>query len=115
KTTPGPKPDRLTHLAGLEDELESVQGDDPLVLPGVDDQAGAAVLSDWTCIPVGRMVRNEIETVLALSDLMGKRVIGQSHALELVAKRIQTARARLENPNKPIGVFLLVGPSGVGK
>jgi type VI secretion system protein VasG len=115
RTTAGPKAHPLTHLAGLEHELESVQGDDPLVLPGVDEQAVAAVVSDWTGIPVGRMVRNEIETVLALSDLMGKRVIGQSHALELVAKRIQTARARLENPNKPIGVFLLVGPSGVGK
>jgi type VI secretion system protein VasG len=111
----GAKPERLTHLNGLERELQSVQGDDPLVLPGVDEQAIAAVVSDWTGIPVGRMVRNEIETVLALADLLGKRVIGQSHALEMIAKRIQTARARLENPNKPIGVFLLVGPSGVGK
>jgi type VI secretion system protein VasG len=114
--SPDTKPEeRLTQLVGLERELGSMQGEDPLVLPGVDEQAVAAVVSDWTGIPVGRMVRNEIETVLALAELMGKRVIGQAHALELIAKRIQTARARLENPNKPIGVFLLVGPSGVGK
>jgi type VI secretion system protein VasG len=107
--------ERLSQLAGLEAELTQMQGEAPLVTPGVDEQAVAAVVSDWTGIPVGRMVRNEIETVLGLADLMAKRVIGQSHALELIAKRIQTARAGLENPNKPIGVFLLVGPSGVGK
>jgi type VI secretion system protein VasG len=107
--------ERLTQLAGLEKELEQMQGEAPLILPGVDEQAVAAVVSDWTGIPVGRMVRNEIETVLGLADLLSKRVIGQAHALELIAKRIQTARAGLENPNKPIGVFLLVGPSGVGK
>lgn len=111
----GWREERLSALAELEAELARVQGEAPLVVPGVDEQAVAAVVSDWTGIPVGRMVRNEIETVLALADLMGKRVIGQSHALELIAKRIQTARAGLENPNKPIGVFLLVGPSGVGK
>jgi type VI secretion system protein VasG len=111
----GSREDRLTRLVGLEKELEQMQGEDPLILPGVDEQAVAAVVSDWTGIPVGRMVRNEIETVLGLSDLLSKRVIGQAHALELIAKRIQTARAGLENPNKPIGVFLLVGPSGVGK
>src|ERR1019366_5976882 len=109
------KTERLTHLAGLEHELDSMQGENPLILPSVDEQAIAAVVSDWTGIPVGRMVRNEIETVLRLAELLGKRVVGQSHALELIAKRIQTARAGLENPSKPIGVFLLVGPSGVGK
>ena len=114
---PGPegRADRLSHLAGLERELQSMQGEDALILPCVDEHAVAAVVSDWTGIPVGRMVRNEIETVLGLADLLGKRVVGQSHALELIAKRIQTARAGLENPNKPIGVFMLVGPSGVGK
>ena len=109
------KTERLTHLRGLEHELASMQGENPLILPSVDEQAIAAVVSDWTGIPVGRMVRNEIETVLRLAELLGKRVVGQSHALELIAKRIQTARAGLENPSKPIGVFLLVGPSGVGK
>jgi type VI secretion system protein VasG len=107
--------ERLSRLAELERELQGMQGEDALILPSVDEQAVASVVSDWTGIPVGRMVRNEIETVLGLADLLGKRVVGQSHALELIAKRIQTARAGLENPSKPIGVFLLVGPSGVGK
>jgi type VI secretion system protein VasG len=107
--------EKISRLTALEADLKSLQGENPLILPAVDEQAVAAVVSDWTGIPVGRMVRNEIETVLGLADLLGKRVVGQSHALELIAKRIQTARARLENPNKPIGVFLLVGPSGVGK
>jgi type VI secretion system protein VasG len=106
---------RLAQLGGLERELRSVQGEAPLVLPGVDENAVASVVSDWTGIPVGRMVKNEIEAVLGLAGVLGKRVIGQSHALEMIARRIQTARAGLENPNKPIGVFLLVGPSGVGK
>jgi type VI secretion system protein VasG len=106
---------RLAQLEGLERELRTLQGETPLVLPGVDENAVASVVSDWTGIPVGRMVKNEIEAVLGLADVLGKRVIGQSHALEMIAKRIQTARAGLENPNKPIGVFLLVGPSGVGK
>jgi type VI secretion system protein VasG len=107
--------DRLTQLNALERELEGVQGEDPLVLAAVDEQAVAHVVSDWTGIPVGRMVRNEIEAILNLGSVLGQRVIGQDHALELIAKRVQTARAGLENPNKPIGVFLLVGPSGVGK
>ncbi len=115
KGEPAGRDEKLAELAGLEKELASTQGEDPLVLPGVDEQAVAAVVSDWTGIPVGRMVRNEIETVLRLSELLSKRVVGQSHGLELIAKRIQTARAGLENPNKPVGVFLLVGPSGVGK
>ena len=73
------------------------------------------MVGDWTGIPVGRMVKNEIETVLKLADTLGQRVIGQGHALEMIARRIQTSRAGLENPNKPIGVFMLAGPSGVGK
>jgi type VI secretion system protein VasG len=73
------------------------------------------VVGDWTGIPVGRMVKNEIETVLKLADTLDQRVIGQRHALEMIAKRIQTSRAGIENPNKPIGVFMLAGPSGVGK
>ena len=73
------------------------------------------MVGDWTGIPVGRMVKNEIETVLKLADTLGQRVIGQDHALEMIARRIQTSRAGLENPSKPIGVFMLAGPSGVGK
>ncbi len=73
------------------------------------------MVADWTGIPVGRMVKNEVETVLKLADTLEQRVIGQRHALEMIARRIQTSRARLDNPNKPIGVFLLAGTSGVGK
>jgi type VI secretion system protein VasG len=75
----------------------------------------AAVVADWTGIPVGRMVRNEIEAVLKLGDTLAARVVGQRHGLDAIARRIQTPRAQLDNPSKPIGVFLLVGPSGVGK
>jgi len=105
----------LTRLKELQAQLEDAQGDSPLVLPSVDEQAVASVVADWTGIPVGRMVKDEIATVLTLAGSLGQRVIGQDHALEAVAKRLQTARAGLENPNKPIGVFMLAGPSGVGK
>ncbi len=84
-------------------------------MPSVDEQAVASVVADWTGIPVGRMVKNEIQAVLSLADNLEKRVIGQRHGLEAIAKRIQTSRAGLDNPSKPIGVFLLAGPSGVGK
>jgi type VI secretion system protein VasG len=105
----------LAELTGLQAELVQLQGDTPLILPTVDEQAIAAVVSDWTGIPAGRMVKNEIETILKLADVLSQRVIGQKHALEMIARRIHTARAGLENPSKPIGVFLLAGPSGVGK
>jgi type VI secretion system protein VasG len=85
------------------------------VLPSVDQQAIGSVVADWTGIPVGRMVKNEIEAVLKITDTLNQRVVGQRHGLEVIAKRVQTSRAKLDNPNKPIGVFLLCGPSGVGK
>jgi len=110
--------DRAALLDGLKDlqgQLAELQGEAPLILPSVDEQAVASVVQDWTGVPVGRMVRNEIETVLNLADSLNQRVIGQRHALDMIARRIQTSRARLDNPNKPIGVFLLCGPSGVGK
>jgi type VI secretion system protein VasG len=113
-----PPVDRVALLAKLNQaqaDLETLQGDHPLILPTVDGQAVASVVGDWTGIPVGRMVKNEIETVLKLADTLDQRVIGQRHALEMIAKRIQTSRAGIENPNKPIGVFMLAGPSGVGK
>jgi type VI secretion system protein VasG len=112
------KEDRQTLLVELgkrEQELAALQGETPLILPNVDEQAVASVVEDWTGIPVGRMVKNEIQAILQLADSLEKRVIGQRHALEAVAKRIQTSRAGLDNPSKPIGVFLLAGPSGVGK
>ncbi|MEX5565775.1 type VI secretion system ATPase TssH [Pseudophaeobacter sp. 1A16562] len=96
-------------------ELEELQGDRPLILPIVDHQAVASVVGDWTGIPVGRMVKDEIATILSLEEHLAKRVIGQDHAMQMIAKRIQTSRAGLDNPNKPIGVFLLAGTSGVGK
>jgi type VI secretion system protein VasG len=105
----------LTQLKALQAQLGELQGEQPLILPSVDAQAVASVVQDWTGIPVGRMVKDEIETVLNLSKELGKRVVGQDHALEMIAKRVQTSRARLDNPSKPIGVFMLAGPSGVGK
>ena len=105
----------LAKLRELEKGLSAIQGEDPLILPSVDEQAVASVVADWTGIPVGRMVKNEIQAVLTLADSLEKRVIGQRHGLEAVAKRIQTSRAGLDNPSKPIGVFMLTGPSGVGK
>ncbi|MDV7213835.1 AAA family ATPase, partial [Azotobacter beijerinckii] len=95
--------------------LRTLQGETPLILAEVDYQAVAAVVADWTGIPVGRMARNEIDGVLHLAERMKARIVGQDHALESIARRIQTARAGLDNPAKPIGVFLLAGPSGVGK
>jgi type VI secretion system protein VasG len=105
----------LAELSELQTSLTALQGDSPLILPSVDAQAVASVVQDWTGVPVGRMVKDEIETVLNLADSLNQRVIGQRHALEMIARRIQTSRARLDNPNKPIGVFMLCGPSGVGK
>lgn len=105
----------LAELADLQTQLAGVQGDSPLILPSVDEQAVAAVVEDWTGVPVGRMVKNEVENVLNLAETLNKRVIGQRHALEMIARRIHTSRAKLDNPDKPIGVFMLCGPSGVGK
>ncbi|HUS92313.1 MAG TPA: type VI secretion system ATPase TssH [Phycisphaerae bacterium] len=105
----------LEELQGLQGKLAELQGEDPLILPAVDYQAVASVVQDWTGIPVGKMVANEVQAVLHLSDTMEKRVLGQRHALDTIAKRIQTSRASLDNPNRPIGVFMLVGPSGTGK
>src|SRR5712691_8245223 len=102
-------------LARYNAELAELQGEAPLVQVCVDAQTIAEVVSGWTGIPVGKMVKDEIRTVLALAPLLEKRIIGQSHALEAISQRIRTARARLEDPRRPIGVFLLVGPSGVGK
>ncbi len=109
---------RATLLAQLQEcqrQLHELQGETPLILPTADEQAVASVVQDWTGVPVGRMVKNEIETVLKLADLLNERIIGQRHALEMITKRIQTSRAGLDNPSKPIGVFMLAGPSGVGK
>jgi type VI secretion system protein VasG len=102
-------------LRGREEELRNLQGEAPLVYPCVDPQAVAATISSWTGIPLGRMVVDEVQTVLHLKDLMGESIIGQDHALKAIAQRIRTSRANLSDPNTPIGVFLLAGSSGVGK
>jgi len=102
----------------LREAFETLEGRDPekrMIYAHVDEQVVASVVSDWTGIPVGRMVKDEIENVLKLPEILNRRVVGQSHGLSMIAKRIETNRAKLDNPNKPIGVFMLCGPSGVGK
>lgn len=106
----------LERTDALQKCLQAAQSDAPaLVLADVDAQSVANVLQGWTGIPVGTLQRNEIDTLLDLADNLGERVIGQSHAMEAIARRIQTSRAGLDHPGKPVGVFLLAGPSGVGK
>ena len=105
----------LTQLRAQQAALAELQGETPLILPSVDAQAVGSVVADWTGIPVGRMVQDEIKTVMGLAEVLGQRVIGQQHAHEMIARRIQTSRANLANPTRPIGVFMLAGPSGVGK
>ena len=96
-------------------ELHALQGEAPLVPVQVDGQTVAAIVAAWTGIPLGRMVKDEIRTVMNLQGLLDERILGQVHASGIVAQRVRTARAQLEDPNKPKGVFLFVGTSGVGK
>ncbi len=102
-------------LKRLNAELKALQGENPLMSPVVNGQIVAEVISGWTGIPIGKMVADEIEAVLNLHKTLGERVLGQDHALEAITQRIRTARAGLTDPKRPIGVFLLVGTSGVGK
>jgi type VI secretion system protein VasG len=106
---------QIAELRDLQTRLAAHQGETPLILPSVDAQAVASVVGDWTGIPVGRMVKNEVAAVLNMATTLGRRVIGQDHGLAMIARRVQTSRAGLDNPSKPIGVFMLCGPSGVGK
>jgi len=111
-------PDRDETRKQIRDMFDALEARDPgkrMIYAHVDEQAVASVVSDWTGIPVGRMVKDEIETILSLGEILNRRVVGQSHGLAMIAKRIETNRAKLDNPNKPIGVFMLCGPSGVGK
>jgi len=111
-----PDPEALrAELKTRQADLEALQGERPLMRVTVDAQAIAEVVGNWTGIPVGRMLRDEIKTVLSLKDKLEERVIGQGHALEAIAETIRTSRAKLIDPRKPIGVFLMVGTSGVGK
>ncbi|MFT3721574.1 type VI secretion system ATPase TssH [Pseudorhodoferax sp.] len=111
---PAPSPEQALLTAKL-DELAQLQGESPLVPMQVDGHVVAEIVAAWTGIPLGKMVKDEIRTVLQLKPLLEERVLGQSHAIEAVAQRVRTSRAQLEDPNKPKGAFLFVGPSGVGK
>ncbi|CAG9252806.1 AAA+ ATPase ClpV1 [Paraburkholderia unamae] len=102
-------------LRRLEKGLEAVQNDEPLVPVCVDSAVVAEVISGWTGIPVGRMLADELHTVLHLQEKLAERVVGQDEALDTIARRVRTFRADLDDPGKPVGVFMLVGPSGVGK
>ena len=110
-----PDEELRTQLAGLMEELEEVQGDDGLVPVFVDTELVGRVISGWTGIPVGKMMRDQITMALELEARLGERIIGQDHALEVISQRIRTSKAGIDDPQKPVGVFLLVGPSGVGK
>ncbi|HYW42664.1 MAG TPA: type VI secretion system ATPase TssH [Bryobacteraceae bacterium] len=110
-----PAGDLRGQLDALNTELEQLQGETPLMRVCVDANIVGDVVSAWTGIPIGKMLKDEVATVLSLESHLGRRVIGQGHALGMISERIRTSKASLEDPSKPIGVFLLVGPSGVGK
>ena len=105
----------LSDLRAKMAELTEAQGERPLILPSVDRNAVASVVQDWTGIPMGRMLASQTERALALAGILSERVVGQDHAMDMIANRIQTSYAGLGAPEKPIGVFMLCGPSGVGK
>jgi type VI secretion system protein VasG len=118
-TTPAPTADATVatraRLAELVAELNELNPETRMIYPFVDEAAVASVVSDWTGIPIGKMVSDEVQAILKLADTLSQRVVGQDHGLTMIAKRIETNRAKLDNPNKPIGVFMICGPSGVGK
>lgn len=118
KTKPPVKPKlskEAQDLQTLLKELQTLQGEAPLVPVQVDGSVVAEIVASWTGIPLGKMVKDEIKTVMNLQASLGERVLGQDHAIEAVAQRVRTSRANLDDPNKPKGVFLFVGPSGIGK
>ena len=116
QVVPAESPDTLRQqLADLTHQLDTLQGETPLLQVCVDSHIVGQVISGWTGIPLGKMVRDEIGTVLELDQHLAKRVIGQDYPLKLIGQRIQTGRASLDDPGKPLGVFMLIGPSGVGK
>jgi type VI secretion system protein VasG len=108
-------PAKKEELKRMEARLKELQGDHPLVQIAVDAQTVSSVISGWTGIPTGRMLVDEIDTVLKMDQLLGRRIIGQDHALSAIARMIQTAHAGIQDPSKPTAVLLFVGPSGVGK
>jgi type VI secretion system protein VasG len=113
---PQASPEQLREeLAALNAQLDEIQGETPLMRVCVDAHIVGDVVSAWTGIPIGKMMKDEVESILKLESHLGRRVIGQDHALGMISERIRTSKASLEDPSKPIGVFMLVGPSGVGK
>ncbi len=113
---PARPPEELrAELASLNTQLEQLQGENPLIRVSVDASLVGEVISNWTGIPVGKMMRDDVAVALAMESHLGSRVIGQAHALEVISRRIRTSKAGIEDPGKPIGVFMLAGPSGVGK
>ena len=115
KTKATKAPGEASELDVLIEQLKQLQGETPMVPVQVDGHIVAEIVAAWTGIPLGKMVKDEIKTVLNLQNLLQERVLGQSHAIEAVAQRVRTSRANLDDPNKPKGVFLFVGPSGIGK
>ncbi|MEQ6250656.1 type VI secretion system ATPase TssH [Sulfitobacter sp. HNIBRBA3233] len=105
----------LARLKARMADLTEAQGETPLILPSVDRLAVGSVVQDWTGIPMGRMLSSQTERALSLAATLAERVVGQDHAMEMIANRIQTSAAGLKPPEKPVGVFMLCGPSGVGK
>lgn len=105
----------MRELVSVLAQLEALQQQQPLVRESVDTQAVAEVIAGWTGIPVGRMLKEEIDSVLKLQELLEEQIVGQTYAIATIARNIATARAGLADPARPTGVFLLAGPSGVGK
>ncbi|MCB9761310.1 MAG: type VI secretion system ATPase TssH [Alphaproteobacteria bacterium] len=105
----------LEPLRALRARLATLQGGRPMVFDCVDRQVVARVVAEWSGVPVGRLLRDEVSVLMTLQNRLARRIIGQDHALDLIARRVRTARARLDAPDKPVGAFLLVGPSGTGK
>jgi type VI secretion system protein VasG len=105
---------RKAVIAAL-DELEASQGETPLLRPDVDEAMVAMVVAAWTGIPVGKMVQDDVKAMLQMEELLTKRIKGQDYGIAAIARELRSARAGLKPLNTPQGVFILVGPSGVGK
>lgn len=113
--TPEERDAARTDLQAKMTALTDAQGENPLILPSVDMAAVTSIIQDWTGVPAGRMMSSQAERAIELVDTIRSRVVGQDHAAEMIAARIQTSYAGLSAPEKPMGVFMLCGPSGVGK
>ncbi len=112
---PEQKSETEGRLGDLRTELAKLQGDEPLVRTEVDPDVVSKVVSDWTGVPLGKVMRDEAANVVNLEENLKQRIKGQDQALATICRVIQSAKAGIKDPNQPMGVFLLVGPSGVGK